>query len=474
MLHCRPAAFSVPTLDGTLHVGGDAMAGRSGSAAQAPAPAGSQAVQRGPLLVVCYDAAHPGSRAMWREPASLDSLLKDAPRDAEFLLLPLNGGCCLGLEHALVLGAIVMTAPAAALRMVLFACVDASAAPLQVVNRCRNPYGLLPAAAETTAAADAAWMRQQLQERAAALQLPPAALAALLPRLHFANKALAALEGPLPALLRDQWQEFWPALLAVPVGYSGDAAELEHAAGPQPIGLPAPKPAPAANASEAQPAGQQPGNGTAGGGGGGGGRKPGGARPARAAGSNVTTNATQPAPSAPRLLAYFMEVSSFWVYERLAGLDSNLPLQLAGADCRWLPPDGSTGAGAAPQPPTALQGATALVTLSQWPSKDPAAPCSWRALLMGAARSGAAAVLFAAPPGVGSDLQQPDCEGGTEACGHPAIAAAVVGHRFGQALQLALNGSERVNVTFGGLRVGAAGRCWVLCGLNPSCGVCLA
>ncbi|KAI7838634.1 hypothetical protein COHA_007561 [Chlorella ohadii] len=318
----RLPAFSVPTLDGTLHVDGDAAAGRSGSATQAPAPAGNQAVQRGPLLVVCYDAAHPGSRAMWRETASLDSLLKDAPRDAEFLLLPLNAVMQLSWS----------------------------------MPQDRNPSAFQPPSQP---------------------QRP--------------TPARRSRRGSSPAT-------------ALPAAAAG------------------------------------------------GGRKPGGARPAGAAGSNVTTNATQPAPSAPRLLAYFLEVSSFWVYERLAGLDSNLPLQLAGADCRWLPPDGSTGAGAAPQPPPALQGATALVTLSQWPSKDPAAPCSWRALLMGAARSGAAAVLFAAPPGVGSDLQQPDCEGGTEACGHPAIAAAVVGHQFGQALQLALNGSERVNVTFGGLR----------------------
>lgn len=30
---------------------------------------------------------------MWREPASLDALLNDAPADAQFLLLPLNGEC---------------------------------------------------------------------------------------------------------------------------------------------------------------------------------------------------------------------------------------------------------------------------------------------------------------------------------------------------------------------------------------------
>lgn len=90
----RPAAFSVPTLGGALHVGGGgaAAAGRA-AAAPAPAPAGRHVRPSGPLIVVCYDAAHPGSRAMWREPASLDALLNDAPADAQFLLLPLNGEC---------------------------------------------------------------------------------------------------------------------------------------------------------------------------------------------------------------------------------------------------------------------------------------------------------------------------------------------------------------------------------------------
>lgn len=293
-------------------------------------------------------------------------------------------------------------------------------------------------------------MRRQLQQRAAALQLAPAALHALFARLHFATKGLTALDGPLPTLLREQWQELWPAVLAVPVGFIGDAAELEHVAGPAPVGLPAPKPADAANISEAQPAGRQPGGSTA---------SSGGTRSRRALRggvSNVTSAAVQATPSAPRLVAYTLEASSLWVYERLASRDANLSLVLAGADCLWLP---RSSDGGSPGQPLVLRGAAALVMLSRWPSNDPAAPCSWHALLMGAAQGGAAAVLFAAPPGTGPDLQQPACAGSSSApCGSPAIAAATVGRRFGRALQLALGSSRRVNVTFGGVRVGVV---WV-------------
>lgn len=103
---CPPrscADFTVPTLDGILRVGGAGAADeRSSRAARAPAPAagGSGLLQqRWPLLVVCYDAGYPSSRAMWREPASLDALLQGTPAEAELLVLPHNGApaaCLLG------------------------------------------------------------------------------------------------------------------------------------------------------------------------------------------------------------------------------------------------------------------------------------------------------------------------------------------------------------------------------------------
>ena len=303
-------------------------------------------------------------------------------------------------------------------------------------------------------------MRQQLLERADALGLAPAARQALFARLHFATAGLPALDGPLPALLREQWQEMRPAVLARPLGFSGDAEQLEEAAGPPPVSLPAPQPAKPSSSSESQPGGQQPGDGSSSRGTGSSGAARGGSRPPAAVGSNVTANATAAAAAPPRLLAYTLEASGFWAFRRLAGLDGNLSLVLAGADCDWLPRQGAAGEDA--QLPAELRGATALVSLSRWPSRDPAADCSWRALLAAAARAGAEALLFGAPPGAGPDLQQADCEGSEEACGNPAVAAATVGHRFGAALRLALERSERVNVTFGGLRVGAqaaAGAC---------------
>jgi hypothetical protein len=69
-----------------------------------------------------------------------------------------------------------------------------------------------------------------------------------------------------------------------------------------------------------------------------------------------------------------------------------VPLALAGTDCAWLPP-----AGGAPNP--AMKGRVAVVQLTQLPSTELGAACSYIRIMKALAEAGAAAALLVAPPG---------------------------------------------------------------------------
>lgn len=78
-----------------------------------------------------------------------------------------------------------------------------------------------------------------------------------------------------------------------------------------------------------------------------------------------------------------------------------VPMVAAGADCDWIPADGTNAAG--------LSGRAALVSLTRLPSTDLRAPCNYVRLMRAATGAGATALVMVAP--TGGDAAPANCTG---------------------------------------------------------------
>lgn len=155
-----------------------------------------------------------------------------------------------------------------------------------------------------------------------------------------------------------------------------------------------------------------------------------------------------------------------WIPWALSGVSA--PLAVAGTDCDWLPRGGGRASGgrgdagrssgqeaALPDGPpgSSLNGSVALITLTSLPGADPGwgsssggQLCSYGAMLAAAEAAGAAAVLFAAPPG--ASLALVNCTAPAE-CGTPVgLPASMVPHLVGEVLREAAEAGALVQLNF--------------------------